>query len=84
VGNLKVWDKEKQAYLPVDLKRLYTLASLNYMLKNLGCSGIFRYTELLEDNLGQDVDILASYIANVLHGRIGKQFAEVEGRIVMK
>ena len=84
VGNLKVWDKEKQAYLPVDLKRRYTLASLNYMLKNLGCSGIFRYTELLEDNLGQDVDILASYIANVLHGRIGKQFAEVEGRIVMK
>ena len=76
--------KEKQAYLPVDLKRRYTLASLNYMLKNLGCSGIFRYTELLEDNLGKDVDILASYIANVLHGRIGKQFAEVEGRIVMK
>ena len=84
VGNLKVWNKEKQAYLPVDLKRRYTLASLNYMLKNLGCSGIFRYTELLEDNLGQDVDILASYIANVLHGRIGKRYAEVEGRIVMK
>ena len=84
VGNLKVWDKENQAYLPVDLKRKYTLASFNYMLKNLGCSGIFRYTELLEDNLGQDVDILASYIANVLHGRIGKQYAEVEGRIVMK
>ena len=84
VGNLKVWDKEKQAYLPVDLKRRYTLASLNYMLKNLGCSGIFRYTEPLEDNLGQDVDILASYIANVLHGRVGKQYAEVEGRIVMK
>ena len=84
VGNLKVWDKERQAYLPVDLKKRYTLASFNYMLKNLGCSGIFRYTKLLEDNLGQDVDILASYIANVLHGRIGKRYAEVEGRIVMK
>ena len=84
VGNLKVWNKEKQDYLPVDLKKRYTLASFNYMLKNLGCSGIFRYTELLEDNLGQDVDILASYIVNVLHGRIGKRYANVEGRIVMK
>ena len=84
VGNLKVWDKERQTYLPVDLKKRYTLASFNYMLKNLGCSGIFRYTQLLEDNLGQDVDILAFYIANVLHGRVGKQYAEVEGRIVMK
>ena len=36
VGNLKVWDKDKQAYLPVDLKRRYTLASLNDMLKNMG------------------------------------------------
>ena len=40
--------------------------------------------ELLEDNLGQDVDILVSYITNVLHGRIEKLYAEVEGRIVMK
>ena len=84
VKSLQVWDKERQAYLPVDLKKRYTLASFNYMLKNLGCAGIFRYTELLEDNLGQDVDILVSYITNVLHGRIGKRYAEVEGRIRIK
>jgi hypothetical protein len=38
----------------------------------------------LEDNLGQDVDILAYYIKQVLNGRIGKAYADVEGRIVMR
>ena len=68
----------------MDLEKRYTIASFNYMLKNLGCAGIFRYSQLLEDNLGQDVDILAYYIKQVLNGRIEKEYADVEGRIVMR
>ena len=81
VSRLQIWDRNSQTYLPVDLEKRYTIASFNYMLKNLGCAGIFRYSELLEDNLGQDVDILAYYIKQVLDGRIGKKYADVEGRI---
>lgn len=84
VGGLQVWDMKSESYLPVDLKKRYTLASFNYMLKNLGCAGIFRYAELLDDNLGQDADILASYIMNVLRRRIGHPYADVEGRISIK
>ena len=84
VNRLQIWDKKSQTYLPVDLEKRYTIASFNYMLKNLGCAGIFRYTQLLEDNLGQDVDILAYYIKQVLNGRIGKKYADVEGRIGMR
>lgn len=84
VSGLQVWDMKSESYLPVDLKKRYTLASFNYMLKNLGCAGIFRYAELLDDNLGQDADILASYIMNVLQRRIGPPYADVEGRISIK
>ena len=84
VSRLQVWDEESKAYLPVNLKERYTLASFNYMLKNLGCAGIFRYAELLDDDLGQDADILASYITNVLQRRIGPSYADVEGRISIK
>ena len=84
VSRLQIWDKNSQTYLSVDLEKRYTIASFNYMLKNLGCAGIFRYTQLLEDNLGQDVDILAYYIKQVLNGRIGKEYADVEGRIGMR
>ena len=84
VSRLQVWDEESKAYLPVNLKERYTLASFNYMLKNLGCAGIFRYAELLDDDLGQDADILASYITNVLQRRIGPSYADVKGRISIK
>ena len=84
VGGLQILDKESGEYLPVDLDKRYTLASFSFLLKDLGGFGIFRYAELQEDNLGQDVEVLASYIETVLNGRIGKGYSEPEGRIVMK
>ena len=60
------------------------MASFSYQLKELGSSGIFRYTELKEDNLGQDVEVLASYIDQILGGKINNQNADVEGRIVIR
>ena len=84
VSDLKIWDKESKTYQPVDLNRRYSLASFSYQLKDLGSSGIFRYTELKEDNLGLDVEVLASYIEQVLDGKISKQNTNLEGRIVIK
>ena len=84
VSDLQIWDKEKETYQPVDLEKRYSLASFSYQLKELGSSGIFRYTELKEDNLGQDVEVLASYIEQVLNGKISKQYADVKGRIVIR
>ena len=84
VSDLQIWDKEKETYQPVDLEKRYSLASFSYQLKELGSSGIFRYTELKENNLGQDVEVLASYIEQVLNGKISKQYADVEGRIVIR
>lgn len=84
VSNIQVLDKESGEYLPVDLGKTYTLSSFNYQLKDLGSGGIFRYAELKEDNLGQDVEILVTYIEQMLGGRIGQQYAEAERRIRIK
>ena len=84
VSDLKIWDKESETYQPVNLERRYSLASFSYQLKDFGSSGIFRYTELKEDNLGQDVEVLASYIEQVFDGKISKQNTNLEGRIVIK
>jgi 2',3'-cyclic-nucleotide 2'-phosphodiesterase (5'-nucleotidase family) len=84
VNDLQIWDKKNKTYQPVDLERRYSLASFSYQLKELGSSGIFRYTELKEDNLGQDVEVLASYIEQILGGKINNQNADVEGRIVIQ
>lgn len=84
VGNLRIWDKDSGAYQPIDLDKRYTLASFDYQLKELGSAGIFRYAELKDDNLGQDVQVLSTYIQQVLDGRIEASYGIVEGRIVIK
>lgn len=84
VSGVQVWDADTRAYQPVDLNRKYTLGSFDYQIKELGCAGIFRYTELLEDNLGQDVEVLASFIQGILDGRVGMEYAAPEGRILLQ
>ena len=84
IRNVMVLDKESGVYQPVDLGKKYTLASFDYQIKNLGCAGIFRYATLLEEHLPQDAEVLATYIRQVLGGRIGKRYAQTDGRIKIK
>ena len=84
VRNVMVLDKENGVYQPVDLNQRYTLASFDYQIKNLGCAGIFRYATLLEEHLPQDIEVLATYIRQVLGGHIGKRYTQIDGRIKIK
>lgn len=84
VSNLRILDKESTEYRPVDLEYRYSLASISYQLRDMGSYGAFRYTELKEDNLGQDVDVLATFIVRELGGKIGDRYAATEGRIVIR
>lgn len=84
VRNLYIFDVESGKYEPIDLNRIYTLASFDFQIKNLGSMGIFRYATLKEDNLGQDAEVLASYIELFLAGKIGNEYKYLEDRIVIK
>lgn len=83
VSHVQIWDKASQQYLPVDLNRTYTLASFDYQIKNLGCAGIFRYATLQEEHLPQDIEVLATYIREVLGGHIGRAYQSTEERITI-
>lgn len=60
---VQIWDKKQQKYIPIEPEKEYTIAAFDYHLKELGDLGILRYAQLKEDYKGQDVDILARYIA---------------------
>lgn len=62
---VQVWDKQQQKYVDIKDEKEYTIAAFDYHLKELGDQGILRYAQLKEDYKGQDVDILASYIAKI-------------------
>ncbi len=63
IDYVQIWDKKQQKYIPIEPEKEYTLAAFDYHLKELGDQGILRYAQLKEDYKGQDVDILARYIA---------------------
>lgn len=65
VSDVQIWDKEKQKYLPIEWEKEYTIAAFDYHLKELGDQGVLRHAKLKEDFKGQDVDILARYIAHL-------------------
>ena len=62
VSDVEILDKETGEYIPLDPSRTYTMAGISYNVVDLGSNGIFRYVHLLESNLGQDVEILVSYL----------------------
>lgn len=67
VGNVKVGGK------PLDLKKTYTLASHNYMLKQCGDGfSMFAGSKILQDEVKVDNQVLIEYITQSLGGTIKK------------
>lgn len=81
VSNVQILDAETDTYMPIDLNRTYTIASIDYMITERGCSGILRHAQLLDDNFGIDVETLVIYIEAMLGGVIGSEYAGTDGRI---
>ena len=81
VSHIYIRNRESGEYLPLDPERIYTLASFDFVLKELGCDGILRHATIVKDNLGLDAEILATYIGQYLGGTIGEPYDKTEGRI---
>ena len=84
VSDVQVLDKSTNKYLPIAPERTYTIASSTFLIENHGDNGILRYATVKESNLGQDVDILAIYIEQILGGKIGTEYNSTEGRITIE
>lgn len=62
VKNLEIYNKETGKYEPVDLTKNYTLAGINYILRNSGDGfAMLATTELVKDYCDQDYMITAKY-----------------------
>lgn len=81
VSHIYIRNRESGEYLPLDPGHIYTLASFDFVLKELGCDGILRHATIVKDNLGLDAEILATYVGQYLGGTIGEPYDKTEGRI---
>lgn len=81
VSHIYIRNRESGEYQPLDPERIYTVASFDFVLKELGCDGMLRHATLVQDNLGMDAEILATYVGQYLGGTIGAPYDRTEGRI---
>ena len=82
VSDIEVLDKESGEYRDVELSRSYTMATLDYLILELGGSGIFKDVEPDPTYWGADIEILRSYLENDMGGTIGAEYSKPQGRII--
>lgn len=84
VSSLEIYNKATGQYEPFDPTRTYTVASTNFILRELGCSGAFRYAKPDEDLGITDVEATVKYLRDKLQGIIPSKYSSTEGRIVIR
>lgn len=78
VKNVKVNGK------PLELDKIYTLATNNYIIKNGGDGyNMFTDNKLLLDSISLDNAALITYVKENLGGVIGKEYEQPQGRITI-
>ena len=82
VSDVEILDKQSGEYRDIELSREYTMATLDYLILELGGSGIFKGVEPHSTYYGADIEILRSYLENNLGGTIGSEYSKPQGRII--
>lgn len=71
-------------YEPIVPDAVYTLAALDYIVKEGGGGfNMFMGNELRIDEGMSDYHILTTYVRDILHGKISAKYAKTEGRITV-
>lgn len=83
VNNVEVFDRKTNSYKPIELDRIYTVGSFEYLITGKGDAGVLQYATLKDGQLGQDLQMLSEYIEKALGGVISEQYRKAEGRILI-
>ena len=83
VNDVFVLNGEK--WIPLDPNGTYTVASHNFLLKDGGDGfSMFQNDEFLINNGMKDSQVLITYIADILKGKLKDKYSDIEGRIFIK
>lgn len=84
VSDLEILNRTTGQYEPVDPSRTYTIAGNNYMLRDMGNDGAFRYTQCDPDLGVTDAEVTVQYFRDKLQGAMPERYTVPEGRISIK
>ncbi len=81
ISQVEVLDKQSNVYQPLDKTQQYTIATLDYLILELGGSGILSCVTPDFKYYGADIEILRHYLETNLGGIIGEEYSQPQGRI---
>ena len=84
VSDLEILNRTTGQYEPVDPSHTYTIAGNNYMLRDMGNDGAFRYTQCDPDLGVTDAEVTVQYFRDKLQGAMPERYTAPEGRISIK
>lgn len=85
VSDVKVLDRTTGIYKALDPDRTYSIAASSYLLIDGGDGyGMMKQCSGIQDAGMLDTDIITNFMENYMHGHVGKQYAEPQGRIKVK
>lgn len=82
VSNIQILNEEG-VYEPIDLNRNYTIGGFNYHLVDGGGKGILKGANIIASDMGQDIEILSTYMQQYLDGIIDQRYTKTEERILI-
>ena len=62
ISNLKIMNSKTGEYEAVELEKTYTIASFDYLITEMGSSGILRYAQKNDKYWGTDLEVMKSYL----------------------
>ena len=82
VRDVQVLDGKSGKYVSLDLKKTYTIASHNYLLKDHGSgASMFDHVKIASDTGLLETELLETYLTEHLGGKIGAAYAGAQNRI---
>lgn len=81
ISNVKVLNKNTKRYEPLDPKKTYTLASINFILRNRGCNGILANGNIIADDQMIDTQLIENYLNFEQKGVISEAYKEVRTKL---
>lgn len=84
ISDLQILDKATDRYQPVDMKRTYTLATIDYCVTGGGLQNMLRGNNIVKKNICIYNEALIRYVTDTLGGNIPERYARPQGRITIR
>ena len=83
VTDVSILDRQTGTYEPLDMQRVYTIATTDYSLFNGGLRNTLVDCKVLKNSFMHYCDCFVEYFTKHLNGHITDQYASPEGRIIV-